>query len=109
MRFTTEGLFEPELNIGDKLRVGSAVVMVTEPRMPCYKLGIKFDSSDIVRSGSWRASARGFIFAVVQEGGVEWDDSIKLIEKSERQCQGDRYHPAVYPRETQRRVASSGH
>jgi MOSC domain-containing protein YiiM len=81
--FTSAGLFESELNIGDKLRVGSAVVMVTEPRMPCYKLGIKFGRSDIVRR--FLASERtGFYFAVLQEGEVGVDDSFELIEKSER-------------------------
>jgi MOSC domain-containing protein YiiM len=80
--FTTEGLFESELNIGDKLRVGSAVVMVTEPRMPCYKLGIKFGRSDIVKK--FLASERtGFYFAVLQEGEVGVDDSFELIEKSQ--------------------------
>jgi MOSC domain-containing protein YiiM len=80
--FTTEGLFESELNIGDKLRVGSAVVMVTEPRMPCYKLGIKFGRSNIVKR--FLASERtGFYFAVLQEGEVGVDDSFELIEKSE--------------------------
>ena len=58
--FTTKGVLEAELNIGDKFRVGSATVMITEPRMPCYKLGIKFGRSDMVKS-SWRARARGFI------------------------------------------------
>jgi MOSC domain-containing protein YiiM len=47
--FTTAALFESELNTGDKFRVGSAVIMVTEPRMSCYKLGIKFDRPDIVK------------------------------------------------------------
>src|SRR5262249_37295121 len=39
--FTTEGLREEILNIGDRFRIGGAEVMVTEPRMPCYKLGLK--------------------------------------------------------------------
>jgi MOSC domain-containing protein YiiM len=79
--FTTAGLFESELSIGDKFRVGSAVVMVTEPRMPCYKLGIKFGRSDIVKR--FLASERtGFYFAVLQEGEVGADDSIELIEGS---------------------------
>ena len=79
--FTTEGLFESELNIGDKFHVGSAVVMVTEPRMPCYKLGIKFGRSDIVKR--FLASERtGFYFAVLQEGEVGAGDSIDLIERS---------------------------
>jgi MOSC domain-containing protein YiiM len=79
--FTTAGLFEIELNIGDKFEVGSAVVMVTEPRMPCYKLGIKFGRADIVRR--FLASERtGFYFAVLQEGDVGVGDQIKLVERS---------------------------
>jgi MOSC domain-containing protein YiiM len=79
--FTTAGLFESELNIGDKFRVGSAIVMVTEPRMPCYKLGIRFGRSDIVKR--FLASERtGFYFAVLQEGEVGMGDAIELIERS---------------------------
>jgi MOSC domain-containing protein YiiM len=79
--FTSAGLLESELNIGDKFRVGSAVVMVTEPRMPCYKLGIKFGRADIVKR--FLASERtGFYFAVLQEGGVGMGDPIELIEGS---------------------------
>jgi MOSC domain-containing protein YiiM len=79
--FTTTGLFESELNIGDKFRVGSAIVMVTEPRMPCYKLGIKFGRPDIVKR--FLASERtGFYFAVLQEGEVGVGDPIELIERS---------------------------
>ena len=79
--FTSAGLFESELNIGDRLSVGSAVVMVTEPRMPCYKLGIKFGRSDIVKK--FLASERtGFYFAVLQEGEVGAGDSIELMEKT---------------------------
>lgn len=82
--FTTLGLFESDLNIGDKFRVGSAVVMVTEPRMPCYKLGIRFGRSDIIRR--FLASERtGFYFAVIQEGEVGIDDPIELIERSKEE------------------------
>jgi MOSC domain-containing protein YiiM len=81
--FTSAGLFESELNIGDKFRVGSAVVMVTEPRMPCYKLGIKFNRPDIIKR--FLASERtGFYFAVLQEGEVGAGDPIELMEKSAR-------------------------
>ena len=81
--FTTTGLFESELNIGDKFHVGSAVVMVTEPRMPCYKLGIRFGRSDIVKR--FLASERtGFYFAVLQEGEVGVGDPIELVEGSKR-------------------------
>ena len=81
--FTSAGLIESELSIGDKFRVGSAVVMVTEPRMPCYKLGIKFGRSDIVQK--FLASERsGFYFAVLKEGEVGVGDPIERMEKSER-------------------------
>jgi MOSC domain-containing protein YiiM len=79
--FTSTGLFEPELNIGDKYSVGSAVVMVTEPRLPCYKLAIKFGRADIVKR--FLASERtGFYLAVLQEGEVGVGDSIELVERN---------------------------
>lgn len=78
--FTTEGLSEAETNIGDKFAVGTAIVMVTEPRMPCYKLGIRFGRTDIIRR--FLASGRsGFYLAVLQEGEVGVGDSIELIER----------------------------
>jgi MOSC domain-containing protein YiiM len=80
--FTTAGLFESALNIGDKFRVGSAVVAVTEPRMPCYKLAIKFGRPDIVKR--FLASERtGFYFAVVREGDVGAGDRIEPMEPNE--------------------------
>jgi MOSC domain-containing protein YiiM len=78
--FTTEGLFETEINIGDKFQVGSALLMVTEPRMPCYKLGIKFGRSDIIRR--FLVSERtGFYLAVLQEGEVGAGDPIEMVER----------------------------
>lgn len=80
--FTTEGLNESSVNIGDQFRVGSAEVMVTEPRMPCYKLGIKFGRNDILRR--FLASGRtGFYFSVLREGEVEAGDSIELLARDE--------------------------
>src|SRR5438093_950138 len=66
---TTEGLDERTLRVGDRLRVGSAVLEVTQPRMPCYKLGIRFGRLDMVRR--FLASGRsGFYLAVHEEGDV---------------------------------------
>ena len=79
--FTTMGLLESQLNIGDKFHVGSATVSVTEPRMPCYKLAIKFGRPDIVKK--FLASERtGFYFRVLEEGEVGADDGIRLIERN---------------------------
>ncbi|HSS21693.1 MAG TPA: MOSC domain-containing protein [Pyrinomonadaceae bacterium] len=80
--FTTAGLFEPEVNIGDTFGVGSAVVMATEPRMPCYKLGIRFGRVDIIKK-FLQGERSGFYLSVLQEGEVEAGDSIELIKKSE--------------------------
>ena len=78
--FTTEGLHESETNIGDKFRVGLAEVMVTEPRMPCYKLGIRFGRTDIIKR--FLDSGRtGFYLSVLREGDVGAGDEIKPIER----------------------------
>jgi MOSC domain-containing protein YiiM len=80
--FTTAGLLESELNIGDKFRVGMANVMITEPRMPCYKLGIKFGRPDILRK-FLQSERTGFYFAVLQEGEVGAGDQFERIERNE--------------------------
>ena len=82
--FTTEGLTESTVNIGDRFRVGSAEVTVTEPRMPCYKLGIKFGRTDIIRR--FLVSGRtGFYFSVQKEGEVGAGDQIELIMRDENE------------------------
>ncbi len=79
---TVEGLREDTVNIGDQLRIGSAQVVVTQPRMPCYKLGIKFKRDDILKR--FLVSGRsGFYLAVLEEGEVEAGDPITLIKRNE--------------------------
>jgi MOSC domain-containing protein YiiM len=79
--FTTEGMFETEINLGDRFRIGSAEVMVTQPRMPCYKLGIRFGRTDIIKR--FLASERtGFYFSVLKEGEVSAGDEIEVLEKN---------------------------
>jgi len=79
--FTTTGLLETATNIGDRFKVGSAEVMVTQPRMPCYKLGIRFGRTDIIRR--FLASERsGFYLSVTAEGEVAAGDEFELIEKN---------------------------
>lgn len=76
--FTTEGLLEDRVNIGDRFRVGSAEVMVTEPRLPCYKLGVKFGREDIVKR-FLQSGRTGFYVAVLREGEVAAGDGIERI------------------------------
>jgi MOSC domain-containing protein YiiM len=78
--FTTEGLFESELHIGDRLRVGSAIVVVRQPRMPCYKLAVKFQRDDILQR--FLVSGRsGFYFSVEKEGTVQAGDSFEFLSR----------------------------
>lgn len=80
--FTTEGLLETELNVGDRFRIGEAELMVTEPRLPCYKLGIKFGRTDIIRR-FLQSRRTGFYFAVVKEGMVKSGDEIELLSRDD--------------------------
>ena len=80
--FTTQGLAEVDVQIGDVLKVGSAVVMVRQPRMPCYKLAAKFQRDDI--NERFLASGRsGFYFSVEQEGEVGQGDSIEFVARNQ--------------------------
>ena len=82
--FTTEGLLEDTVYVGDRFRISETEVMVTEPRMPCYKLGIKFGRADIVKR--FLASRRtGFYFAVMREGMVGAGDDVELIEREQQE------------------------
>lgn len=78
--FTTEGLLEDQVTIGDRFRVGTVEVKVTEPRMPCYKLGLRFGRADMVKR--FLASRRpGFYFSVLTEGEVEAGDTFELVQR----------------------------
>jgi MOSC domain-containing protein YiiM len=78
--FTIDGLLENSVHLGDQLSVGSAEVVVTQPRLPCYKLGVRFGSDDMVRR--FLASGRtGFYLAVTREGEVSAGDEINVIAR----------------------------
>ncbi|HEY2546099.1 MAG TPA: MOSC domain-containing protein [Candidatus Acidoferrum sp.] len=78
--FTTDGLLEDSVHLGDRFSVGSAEVIVTQPRLPCYKLGIRFEADDMVKR--FLASARtGFYLAVTKEGQVAAGDEIKPLSQ----------------------------
>jgi MOSC domain-containing protein YiiM len=81
--FTTEGLDEGEVGIGDRLRAGTAEFVVTQPRMPCYKLGVRFARPDLVKR--FLASGRtGFYLAVSTEGDVGCGDALEITARDAR-------------------------
>jgi MOSC domain-containing protein YiiM len=78
--FTTSGMTEDSVHLGDRFSVGSAEVVVTQPRLPCYKLGIRFQSDQMVKR--FLASARtGFYVAVSREGEVGAGDDITVLSR----------------------------
>src|SRR5213596_60662 len=79
---TREGLLEETLHIGDRLRVGSSEFLVTQPRMPCFKLGIRFGRPDIVKR-FLRSGRTGFYLAVTREGEVRAGDAVAPIARHE--------------------------
>ena len=77
---TVDGLKESEVSIGDVFQIGSSKVIATQPRMPCYKLGVKFGRMDILKM--FLASGRsGIYFKVLEEGEVGAGDTIEQIRK----------------------------
>ncbi len=76
--FTIDGPGEDSIHIGDRFAVGSAEVVVTQPRMPCYKLGIRFESDDIIKQ-FLESGRTGFYVAVTREGEVAAGDEIRTL------------------------------
>jgi len=79
---TTEGLLEDRVHIGDRFRAGSAEFIVTQPRMPCFKLGIRFNRPDMVKR-FLRSGRTGFYLSVLLEGDIGAGDSLKLVAEDD--------------------------
>ena len=77
---TIEGLLEDGVSIGDQLQIGTALLQVTQPRLPCFKLAAKFDRDDIIKRllDSRRV---GFYLRVLEEGAVQAGDAIALAKR----------------------------
>jgi MOSC domain-containing protein YiiM len=79
---TTEGWWEDAVHAGDRFRVGTAEMVVTQPRLPCFKLAMKFDREDIVER--FLESGRpGFYLAVLQEGDLGAGDAMERVHEEE--------------------------
>jgi MOSC domain-containing protein YiiM len=76
--FTLDGLLEESVHLGDRLSVGSAEVVVTQPRLPCYKLGVRFEADDIVKR-FFLSRRTGFYLAVTREGEVGAGDEMRVF------------------------------
>lgn len=77
---TTEGLVETSVNIGDCFRVGTAEFVVTQPRFPCFKLGIRFNRADIIQRFA-QSGRSGFYLAVEKTGELGKGDAIEFLSR----------------------------
>jgi MOSC domain-containing protein YiiM len=81
--FTTQEMLEDDVWIGDRYRIGTTELVVTQPRMPCYKLAIRFGRTDMVKR-FLQSRRSGFYFAVEREGDVGVGDVIERLARNER-------------------------
>ncbi len=77
--FTVDGMPDDKTHVGDVFRVGNALVQVTQPRVPCYRLGIKMGSPEFPKK-FLQSNRVGFYMRVLQEGEVGAGDLIELVE-----------------------------
>ena len=80
---TTEGMTERDVCIGDRLRIGGAEFVVTQPRQPCFKLAIRRNRLDIVKRLQ-QSGRSGFYLSVVREGELQEGDTIEFVTRDER-------------------------
>ena len=75
-----EELDETQLFIGDTFKIGEAIIQISEPRLPCYKLGIKFDNPKVIKEFA-NSTFCGAYVRVLQNGKVQQEDTLKIIKK----------------------------
>ncbi len=95
---TIEGLDESTLRVGDIYKIGTAVVQVSQPREPCYKLGIRFGTQDILRQFIDH-NRPGTYIRVLEEGEVKTGDSLELIEQSQNTLTTRQFYELMFMRE----------
>jgi len=75
-----EGVDENEIHIGDRVRVGGALLQVSQPRIPCFKLGLAFDRPQLIRA-MIRNGYCGWYYRVVESGAIGAGDAHVVVER----------------------------
>jgi MOSC domain-containing protein YiiM len=106
---TTAGLNEESAHIGDRFRIGSVMLQVTQPRMPCFKLALRFNRADMVQR-FWNSGRSGMYFSIVREGELGAGDPFEQVAADPQQVsvadvvrlyKGDTKDGALYARALQ--------
>lgn len=101
----TTGILESTANIGDVIKIGSTVLRISQPRFPCYKLGVKFDDTKMIVNFH-RSMKSGFYFQVIKEGVIQSGDKIEILEKGGQTSISD-FIRAFTERKTQKSLIAS--
>ncbi|WP_256241137.1 MOSC domain-containing protein [Bacillus sp. V3B] len=81
---TLKGMLESDVHVGDIYRLGAAMVQISQPRQPCFKLAKRYDISDLPLRFQ-NTGYTGFYFRVLKEGWVQPDSRVEIIEKHPKQ------------------------
>jgi MOSC domain-containing protein YiiM len=81
---TVSGLRDDQVNIGDRFQIGTTELVVTQPRLPCYKLGLRFGRNDIIKRFT-KQGYSGFYLAVIKEGDIGPGDKISLLGRDQNE------------------------
>ncbi len=104
--FTTAGLFEDNVNVGDIFHIGTCEIMATQPRISCYKLGIKFGDTRGVKE-FLNSGKPGIYFSVSREGIVEAGNTIILVKKDKNNNYHKRYSIVISKKYQKYRINES--
>ncbi len=92
---TIAGLNEDEIRIGDIYKTGGALVQISQPREPCYKLGVRFGTQEILKQFIDRAFPGTYV-RILQEGEVKTTDELLLVERSKNTLTVKQFYELLY-------------
>lgn len=95
---TIEGLDEAKIKIGNIYRIGKALVQVSQPREPCYKLGVRFGTQSIIKEFISH-NHPGTYVKIIEEGAVFSGDCLKLIEESNNALTVQQFYELIFMKE----------
>lgn len=100
---TVEGLDESIMRVGDIYKIGKALVQVSQPREPCYKLGIRFGTQEILRQFIDRNHSGTYV-RIIEEGEVQKGDIVKLQQQSENMLTVQQFYELIFAKEKSKEI-----
>lgn len=100
---TVEGMDEAELKIGSIYKLGSALVQISQPREPCFKLGIKFGTQDILKEFI-DYGYPGTYLRILEVGEVKTGDIMELKEESENTLTTKQFYELLFSRKKDKAI-----